>query len=202
MQYHTILCKYHIVPYKAVQYCTIQYNTLNFNKIPCNTIQYHWIQHNTAFALCKTRLPNLARDELSDHDSKNCSDVKAVTWFRICPGLAENCRKQLEIGTSRGSKLTSAFCKTCLPNLARDKLSDHDSENCSGVSGIAENCRKRLEIGSSRGSKSTSAFCKIRLSNLARDESSNHNSENCSEISAVTWFRLHPGLAENCRKWL
>ena len=52
------------------------------------------MQYNTAFALCKICLPNLARDELSDHDSENCSDVRAVTWFRIRPGLAENCRKQ------------------------------------------------------------------------------------------------------------
>ena len=53
------------------------------------------MQYNTAFALCKIPLPNLARDELSDHDSEICSDVRAVTWFRICPGLAENCRKRL-----------------------------------------------------------------------------------------------------------
>ena len=53
------------------------------------------MQYNTAFALCKTCLPNLARDELSDQDSENCSDDRAVTWFRICPSLAEICRKQL-----------------------------------------------------------------------------------------------------------
>ena len=94
------------------------------------------MQYNTAFALCKLCLPNLARDKLSDHDSKNCSDVRAVTWFRICPGLAENCRKWLEIGASRGSKSTSAFCKICLSNLAKDESSNHNSENCSEISAV------------------------------------------------------------------
>ena len=94
------------------------------------------MQYNTAFALCKICLPNLARDELSDHDSENCSDVRAVTWFRICPGLAENCRKQLEIGSSRGSKSTSAFCKIRLSNLARDESSNHNSDNCSEISAV------------------------------------------------------------------
>ena len=132
---HIILILY-IVLGKAVQYRTIQYNSLNCNKIPCITIQYHWIQYNGAFAYCKTRLPNLARGKSSDHYSENCSDVRAVTWFRICPGLAENCRKQLEIGSSRGSKSTSAFCKIHLYNLARAESSNHNSENCSEISAV------------------------------------------------------------------
>ena len=78
------------IPYNAVQYITIpilQYNTMQYRTITLNAL------YNTAFALCKTRLPNLARDKLSDHDSENCSDVRAVTWFRICPCLAEKRRK-------------------------------------------------------------------------------------------------------------
>ena len=31
----------------------------------------------------KIRLPNLARDESSDDDSVNCSEINAVTWFGI-----------------------------------------------------------------------------------------------------------------------
>ena len=31
----------------------------------------------------KIRLPNLARDESSDDDSVNCSEISAVTWFGI-----------------------------------------------------------------------------------------------------------------------
>ena len=41
----------------------------------------------TTSAFCKIRLPNFAQDESSNHDSKNCSEISAVTWFRICPVL-------------------------------------------------------------------------------------------------------------------
>ena len=30
---------------------------------------------------------NLAKDKSSDHDSDNCSEISAVTWFRIFSGL-------------------------------------------------------------------------------------------------------------------
>ena len=94
------------------------------------------MQYNTAFALCKTGLPNLAGEKLSDHDSENCFDVRAVTWFKICPGLAKNCRKRLEVGTLRGSKLTPAFCKIRLSYLARDESFNHNSEKCSEISAV------------------------------------------------------------------
>ena len=29
--------------------------------------------------VCNSRLLNFAKDELSDHDSKNCSDIRGVT---------------------------------------------------------------------------------------------------------------------------
>ena len=35
----------------------------------------------------KIRLPNLAGDESSDDDSVNCSEISAVTWFRIFFGF-------------------------------------------------------------------------------------------------------------------
>ena len=143
MQYHTIVYNYHTEPRYAMQYCAIPYNAVQYITIPIlqyNTMQYRTITlnalYNTAFALCKTRFPNLARDKLSDYDSENCSDVRAVTWFRIHPGLAENCRKRLEIGSSRGSKSTSAFCKIRLSNLARDESSNHNSKNCSEISAV------------------------------------------------------------------
>ena len=41
----------------------------------------------TASAFCKTRLPNIARDESSNHDFKMCSKIRALTWFIICPGI-------------------------------------------------------------------------------------------------------------------
>ena len=41
----------------------------------------------TTSAFCKIRLPNFAQDESSNHDSKNCSEISAVTWFRIWPVL-------------------------------------------------------------------------------------------------------------------
>ena len=38
----------------------------------------------TTSAFCKIRLPNFARDESSNHNSENCSEISAVTRFRIC----------------------------------------------------------------------------------------------------------------------
>ena len=32
---------------------------------------------------CKLCFVNLAKDESPDHDSKNCSETSAMTWFRI-----------------------------------------------------------------------------------------------------------------------
>ena len=39
------------------------------------------------FASRNSRLLNFAKDELSDHDSKNCSDIRRVTWFIIGPKI-------------------------------------------------------------------------------------------------------------------
>ena len=36
---------------------------------------------------CNSCLLNFAKDELSDHDSENCSDIRRVTWFIICPKI-------------------------------------------------------------------------------------------------------------------
>ena len=36
---------------------------------------------------CNSRLLNFAKDELSDHDSENCSNNRRVTWFIICPKI-------------------------------------------------------------------------------------------------------------------
>ena len=41
----------------------------------------------TASALCKTRLLKFAKDQSSKCDFKNCSEISAVTLFRICPVL-------------------------------------------------------------------------------------------------------------------
>ena len=38
---------------------------------------------------CKIRLSDLAQDESSDRDSENCSEISAVTWFRIYPRLLQ-----------------------------------------------------------------------------------------------------------------
>ena len=34
---------------------------------------------------CNSCLLNFAKEELSDHDSENCSDIRRVTWLMICP---------------------------------------------------------------------------------------------------------------------
>ena len=64
-------------------------------------------------------LPNLAKDESSHHDSTNCSEISAVTWFRNCSGLLQVADRPHEIGACSGSKTGSAFCKICLPDLAQ-----------------------------------------------------------------------------------
>ena len=104
---------------------------------------------------------------------------------------------------SQKRQILEIFCKICFPYFARDKWSDHDSENCSEIRPVtrirnlwrqSQILRKWPKIRAFQGSKSDSAFCKIRLPNFARDESSNHDFENCSKISSVTWFRICPGL--------
>jgi hypothetical protein len=104
---------------------------------------------------------------------------------------------------SQKRQILEIFCKICFPYFARDKWSDHDSENCSEIRPVtrirnlwrqSQILRKWPKIRAFQGSKSDSAFCKIRLPNFAGDESSNHDFENCSKISSVTWFRICPGL--------
>ena len=66
---------------------------------PVTTIRKMWVQSKTwrqwlkigvlqgsktTSAFCKLRLPNFAQDESSNHDSENCSEISAVTRFRIC----------------------------------------------------------------------------------------------------------------------
>ena len=52
-------------------------------------------------------------------------------------GFNSNCQENyLKLGSWCGFKSGSAFCKICLPNLARGYLSDHDSENCSEISAV------------------------------------------------------------------
>ena len=42
------------------------------------------------FASRNSRLLNFAKEELSDHDSENCSDIRRVTWLMICPKSSRN----------------------------------------------------------------------------------------------------------------
>ena len=52
-------------------------------------------------------------------------------------GFNSNCQENyLKLGSWCGFKSGFAFCKICLPNLARGYLSDHDSENCSEISAV------------------------------------------------------------------
>ena len=52
-------------------------------------------------------------------------------------GFNSNCQENyLKLESWCGFKSGFAFCKICLPNLARGYLSDHDSENCSEISAV------------------------------------------------------------------
>ena len=61
-------------------------------------IQYHSIQYYTAFVFCKICLPDFARDQWYDQESKNCSEISAVTWFGNCPRLLQITENNLKSG--------------------------------------------------------------------------------------------------------
>ena len=67
-----------------------------YDSIKLNTTQYNIIQYNTAFAVCKTCLPNFAQNLWSDLDSENCSEITAVTQLGICPDLLQIAEKDLK----------------------------------------------------------------------------------------------------------
>ena len=79
----------------------------------------------------------MARDKWSDRDFENCFEIRPVTRIRIMWVQSQIWRQWLKIGVLQGSKISSAFCKICLPNLARDESSNHDSQNCSEISAVA-----------------------------------------------------------------
>ena len=85
---------------------------------------------------CKIYFPYFARDKWSDHDFKNCSEIRRVTRIRKMWVQSQIRRQWLEIGVLQDFKTTSAFCKLRLPNFARDESSNHDSENCSEISAV------------------------------------------------------------------
>ena len=90
----------------------------------------------TTSAFCKIRLPNFAQDESSNHDFKNCSEIRRVTRIRKMWVQSQIWRQWLGIGVLQGFKTTSAFCKIRLPNFARDETSNHDYENSSKSSAV------------------------------------------------------------------
>ena len=49
----------------------------------CVHAKTHVLGGGTLF--CNSSLLNFAKDELSDHDSENCSVIRRVTWLMICP---------------------------------------------------------------------------------------------------------------------
>ena len=93
MYYNKMACN-------TIQYYTNSISNLQYNKMPHNTIEYNAF----AFAFCKMLLPNLAKDESSNHDSTKCSEISAVTWFRNCSGLLQVADRPHEIGACSGSK--------------------------------------------------------------------------------------------------
>ena len=92
--------------------------------------------YNKRVAFCKIYFPYFARDKWSDHDFKNCSEIRRVTRIRKTWVQSQILRQWLEIKALQGSKTTSAFCKIRLPNFAQDESSNHDSKNCSEISAV------------------------------------------------------------------
>ena len=78
----------------------------------------------------------MARDKGLDHDSKNCSVIRAVTWCVETWFKSQFSKRLLKIGTLHDSKSASVFCKKFLPHFARGYLSGHDSIHCSEISAV------------------------------------------------------------------
>ena len=91
---------------------------------------------NKRFAFCKIYFPYFARNNWSDHDFENCSEIRPVTRISKMWVQSQIVQSRFEIGALQGSKTASAFCKTSLLKFAQDKSSKHYFKNCSEISAV------------------------------------------------------------------
>ena len=76
--------------------------------------------------LCTSRFANFARGKWSNHDSKNCSEIRTVTWLVIWLW-------KLKFSIFVCLFVYLFVCTSRFANFAKGKWSNHDSKNCSEI---------------------------------------------------------------------
>ena len=79
--------------------------------------------------LCTSRFANFARGKWSNHDSKNCSEIKTVTWSVIWLW-------KLKFSIFVCLFVYLFVCTSRFANFARGKWSNHNSKNCSEIRAV------------------------------------------------------------------
>ena len=74
--------------------------------------------------VCTSRFANFARGKWSNHDSKNCSEIRTVTWSVIWLW-------KLKFSIFVCLFVYLFVCTSRFANFAKGKWSNHDSNNCS-----------------------------------------------------------------------
>ena len=79
--------------------------------------------------LCTSRFANFARGKWSNHDSKNCSEIRTVTWLVIWLW-------KLKFSIFVCLFVYLFVCTSRFANFARGKWSNHNSKNCSEIRAV------------------------------------------------------------------
>ena len=78
---------------------------------------------------CTPRFANFARGKWSNHDSKNCSEIRTVTWSVIWLW-------KLKFSIFVCLFVYLFVCTSRFANFARGKWSNHNSKNCSEIRAV------------------------------------------------------------------
>ena len=79
--------------------------------------------------LCTSRFGNFATGKWSNHDSKNCSEIRTVTWLVIWLW-------KLKFSIFVCLFVYLFVCTSHFANFAKGKWSNHNSKNCSEIRGV------------------------------------------------------------------
>ena len=85
-----------------------------------------WIFLFVYLFVCISRFVNFARGKWSNHDSKNCSEIRTVTWLVIWLW-------KLKISIFVCLFVYFFVCTSRFANFAKGKWSNHDFKNCSEI---------------------------------------------------------------------
>ena len=79
--------------------------------------------------VCTSHFANFARGKWSNHDSKNCSEIRTVTWSVIWLW-------KLKFSIFVCLFVYLFVCTSRFANFARGKWSNHNSKNCSEIRAV------------------------------------------------------------------